>query len=340
MTKKPKKPTPLIQQPGPIGQFLEFSFMGYNSATLVEAAQEWVRVLEDDGDMFLTLAGAASTGQIGRTLAPMIRERKVCGIGCTGANLEEDVFNVVGYNAYQYLPNYGSLTTSEDSKLGTSGNPRVTDSTIPEKEAMQPVCDALKAEWLKADANGVRKFPYEFLYDVIRSGVLTAHIQKHEGNIAHSWMFAAADVNLPIFTPGWEDSTTGNSYAGMRARGEIKNRPVKDGTEWFEEMGNWYRRASTQSNGIGFFQIGGGIAGDGPICVVPYLLTDMKEKKTKFWRSFAQITDAHVSYGGYSGASPTEKVSWLKLDKDGPMFDIHSDASVCWPLVAAYVMGQ
>lgn len=337
---KRKKPTPLIQKPGPIGRFLEFSFQGYNSATLVEAAQEWVRVLEDDGDMFLTLAGAASTAQIGRTLARMIRERKVCGIGCTGANLEEDVFNVVGYNAYQYLPNYGLLNPHDDSKLGQSGNPRVTDSTIPETEAMKPVCDALAEEWKKADYSGERLFPYEFLYRVIRSGVLDRHIKKHEGDIDHSWMFAASDMNLPIFTPGWEDSTTGNAYAGLRARGEIRGRPVKDGTEWFEEMGNWYRRASVQSNGIGFFQIGGGIAGDGPICVVPYLLTDMKESETRFWRMFAQITDAHVSYGGYSGASPTEKVSWLKISPDAPMFDIHSDASVCWPLVAAYVLGD
>jgi deoxyhypusine synthase len=334
-----KAPAKLSQKPGPIGRFMELTMQGYNSATLVEAAQAWVRLLEADGDMFLTLAGAASTGQIGITLARLIRERKVCGIGCTGANLEEDPFNVCGFNAYQYLPKYGSLTTADDSRLGQSGNPRVTDSTIPEKEAMQPVCDALAAEWKKADAAGERLFPYEFLYRVIRSGVLDAAIKQHEGKVEHSWMYAASDMNLPIFTPGWEDSTTGNCYAGMRARGEIMGRPVKDGTEWFEEMGNWYRRASRQSD-IGFFQIGGGIAGDGPICVVPYLLTDMKEEDTPFWAMFAQITDAHVSYGGYSGASPTEKISWLKLDKDAPTFDIHSDASICFPLVAYYVLGD
>jgi deoxyhypusine synthase len=335
-----KQPAKLTQQPGPVGRFMEFTMQGYNSATLVEAAQAWVRLLEDDGDMFVAVAGAASTGQIGRTLARLIRERKVCGIGCTGANLEEDPFNLVGFNAYEYLPKYGMMTTNEDSKLGMSGHPRVTDATIPEKEAMQPVCDALCVEWKKADVSGERLFPYQFMYRVLLSGVLKDAIKKHEGHPEWSWMLAAAEMNLPIFTPGWEDSTTGNCYAGLRARGEIMGRPVKDGTEWFEEMGNWYRTASKQSSGIGFFQIGGGIAGDGPICVVPYLLTDMKEEDTKFWSYFAQITDAHVSYGGYSGASPTEKVSWLKLSPDGPMFDIHSDASICFPLVAAYVLGD
>lgn len=342
-----KKLTPLIMQPGPIGRFMETDYQGYNAATTVDAAQAWVRLLENDGDMFLTLAGAMSTAQLGISVARMIRERKVCGIGCTGANLEEDLFNLVGFNSYTYLPKYGSMSPQDDAKLGATGHPRVTDSTIPETKAMKPVCDALRAEWLKADAAGERLFPYEFLYRVIRSGVL---VEKYEGNPAYSWMLAASDMNLPIFTPGWEDSTTGNMYAGMRARGELRTsvviegktypvKTVKDGTEWFEEMGNWYRAASKKSD-IGFFQIGGGIAGDGPICVVPYLLTDMKEEKTKFWAYFAQITDAHVSYGGYSGASPQEKCSWLKLSPDGPMFDIHSDATIVFPLIAHYVLGD
>jgi deoxyhypusine synthase len=333
---KEKKLTALVQQPGPIGRFMETDYQGYNAATTVDAAQAWVRLLENDGDMFLTLAGAMSTAQLGISVARLIRERKVCGIGCTGANLEEDLFNLVGFDSYQYLPKYGSMSPAEDAKLGESGNPRVTDATIPEAKAMKPVLDALKAEWLKADAAGERLFPYEFLYRVIRSGVL---VDKYEGNPANSWMLAASDVDLPIFTPGWEDSTSGNMYAAMRARGEIKNKTVKDGTEWFEQMLGWYRAASKKSD-IGFFQIGGGIAGDGTICVVPCLLADMQEEQTKFWAYFAQITDAHVSYGGYSGASPQEKCSWLKLDPDGPMFDIHSDATIVFPLIAHYVLGD
>src|ERR1700719_3623627 len=215
----------LDQKPGPFGKILEMDFQGYNAATTIEAAQMWVRLLEADGDMFVTLAGAMSTAQLGISLARMIRERKVCGIGCTGANLEEDLFNLVGFNSYQYLPGYLNLSRAEDSRLGESGNPRVTDATIPETEAMKPVCDALSDEWKKADSAGERLFPYEFLYRVIRSGVLEP---KYEGNLAYSWMLAASDMNLPIFTPGWEDSTTGNLYAALRVKGEIMGRPVKD----------------------------------------------------------------------------------------------------------------
>ncbi|HEX7828651.1 MAG TPA: deoxyhypusine synthase family protein [Thermoanaerobaculia bacterium] len=336
MPKTKDKPIP-GWAPGPMGQWMETNYQGYNAATTVEAARGWVRLLQDDGDMFVTLAGAMSTAQLGITLARMIRERKVCGIGCTGANLEEDLFNLIGFNSYTYLPDYASLTPEQEMALAKKGHPRVTDATIPEAEAMKPLGDALTAEWKKADAAGERLFPYQFLYRVIKSGVLA---DKYEGDPANAWMLAAADVDLPIFTPGWEDSTTGNLYASLQAKGELKTRVVRDGTEWFEEMGRWYEKAAKQTpGGIGFFQIGGGIAGDGPICVVPYLLTEM-QKKVPFWAYFAQITDAHVSYGGYSGAQPREKITWSKLDVDTPMFDIHSDATIVAPLIFAYVLGD
>lgn len=339
----PTRPTkqaqqkPPKQKAGPFGQMLEKDMMAYNAATTVEAAQGWVRLLEDDGDMFVTLAGAMSTAQLGISLAQMIRERKVCGIGCTGANLEEDLFNLVGFNHYKYLPDYREVTRKEDAKLRDTGHPRVTDSTIPEKQAMKPVCEALAELWTKADYSGERKFPYEFLYDVIRSGMLES---KYQADPANSWMIAASDMNIPIFTPGWEDSTTGNHYAMMRAKGLIRGRPVKDGTEWFEEMMVWYRRASRQSNGIGFFQIGGGIAGDGPICVVPCLKQEMGEEDTPYWAYFAMITDADVSMGGYSGAEGSEKISWGKLDVDTPIYVIKSDACVVAPLIFRYVLGE
>lgn len=152
----------LRQTPGPYGRILEQDGQGYNAATMVEAAQMWVRLLEADGDMFITLAGAMSTAQLGITLARVIRTRLTCGIGCTGANLEEDLFNLVGFNSYTYLPDYANLTPADEKRLAESGHPRVTDSTIPELEAMKPVCDALTVEWKKADATGERLFPTSF----------------------------------------------------------------------------------------------------------------------------------------------------------------------------------
>ncbi len=89
---------------------------------------------------------------------------------------------------------------------------------------------------------------------------------------------------------------------------------------------------------VGFFQIGGGIAGDFPICVVPMLEQDL-ERDTPLWGYFCQISDSTTSYGSYSGAVPNEKITWGKLDGNTPKFIIESDATIVAPLVFAYVLG-
>ena len=104
-----------------------------------------------------------------------------------------------------------------------------------------------------------------------------------------------------------------------------------------ERLANWYQEQASKGP-IGFFQIGGGIAGDFPICVVPMLIQDLKQD-VPFWSYFCQISDAVTSYGGYSGAVPNEKITWYKLSEAAPKFMIQSDASIVAPLIFAYVLG-
>jgi deoxyhypusine synthase len=107
-----------------------------------------------------------------------------------------------------------------------------------------------------------------------------------------------------------------------------------------QHLCGWYEENAT-GPGIGFFQIGGGIAGDFPICVVPLLKIDLKkEKETPIWAYFCQISESNASYGGYSGALPNEKITWYKLGEDTPRFVIESDATIVAPLIFAYVLGQ
>jgi deoxyhypusine synthase len=91
---------------------------------------------------------------------------------------------------------------------------------------------------------------------------------------------------------------------------------------------------------VGFFQIGGGIAGDFAICAVPTLIQDKKRDDVPFWGYFCQISDAATSYGGYSGAVPNEKITWGKLDVETPKFMIQSDATIVAPLIFGYVLGD
>jgi deoxyhypusine synthase len=321
---------------GPLSSFLKEHFRHFNAATVVDAAEGWVRHVDGGGHMLLTLAGAMSTAELGRSLAEMIRRGKVHAISCTGANLEEDIFNLVAHECYERVPHWRELTAADEGALLARHMNRVTDTCIPEMEAMRKIESAVLEEWVAADRAGERYFPHEFLYRILRSGSLAGEYQIDPAN---SWMLAAAERDLPIFVPGWEDSTLGNMFTGHVISGDVRNvHTVRTGIEYMMELATWYR-AATAEGSLGFFQIGGGIAGDFPICVVPMLHQDLGQEDVPLWGYFCQISDSTTSYGSYSGAVPNEKITWGKLGEQTPKFMIESDASIVAPLVFGYVLG-
>jgi len=113
---------------------------------------------------------------------------------------------------------------------------------------------------------------------------------------------------------------------------------LKVGIEYMTFLADWYTD-NTKDCTIGFFQIGGGIAGDFPICVVPMLHQDLQRHGVPFWGYFCQISDSTTSYGSYSGAVPNEKITWGKLYTDTPRFIVESDATIVAPLMFAYILG-
>ena len=322
---------------GPVSQFLTHHYRHFNAAALIDAAEAYTTHLDNGGKMMVTLAGAMSTAELGLSLAEMIRQDKVHIISCTGANLEEDIFNLIAHDYYERLPNWRDLTPQEEQGLLERHMNRVTDTTIPEEEAMRRLEKALVNEWTKADNAGESYFPHEFLYKLIHSGALKEHYQIDPKD---SWMVAAAEKNLPIVVPGWEDSTTGNMYASHCITGEIKNvHTVKTGIQYMIELADWYTETAGESS-VGFFQIGGGIAGDFPICVVPMLHQDLGRDNVPMWGYFCQISDSTTSYGSYSGAVPNEKITWGKLNVDTPKYVIESDATIVAPLMFALILGE
>ena len=321
---------------GPISQFIEKNYLHFNAASLVDAAKGWETHLNNGGKMFVTMAGAMSTAELGISFAEMIRQDKVHAICCTGANLEEDIYNLVAHNHYHRIPDWRALTVDDEMALLEKGLNRVTDTCIPEHEAMRKIEALINKEWQKADAAGESHPPHYYFWEVLRSGALKDEYQIDPKN---SWMLAAMEKNLPIYTPGWEDSTNGNMYAAACIEGRIKNvHTMNSGIQTMMRLADWYTETSKNSS-IGFFQIGGGIAGDFPICVVPMLEQDL-ERTTPLWGYFCQISDSTTSYGGYSGAVPNEKITWGKLDRHTPKFIIESDATIVAPLVFAYVLNQ
>jgi deoxyhypusine synthase len=320
-----------------IKAFLKHHYRHFNAAALIDAAEGYTTFLNNGGEMFLAMAGAMSSAEMGLSLAEMIRRGKIHAISCTGANLEEDVYNLVAHDHYVRIPNYRDLTPEDEHELLSRHLNRVTDTCIPEEEAIRRIEHSILQQWTQADQAGERYFPHEFLYRILLSGELEKYYQIDPKD---SWLLAAAEKNLPMFVPGWEDSTTGNIYASHCIQGHIKNvHTVRTGIEYMMALAEWYT-VKTKSTPIGFFQIGGGIAGDFTICVVPMLRQDLERDETPLWAYFCQISDSTTSYGSYSGAVPNEKITWEKLDITTPRYIIESDATIVAPLVFAYVLAE
>jgi deoxyhypusine synthase len=319
---------------GPISQFITKHYRHFNSATLKDASEGYRQHLDKGGKMMITLAGAMSSAELGLSLAEMIRQDKVHAISCTGANLEEDVFNLVAHDHYVRVPNWRELTPDQEMDLLSKHLNRVTDTCIPEEQAIRRIEKHILKKWQSASAKGESYFPHQYFYQILLDGSMEKDYQIDPKD---SWLLAAAQKNLPMVVPGWEDSTLGNIFAGHLMRNEIKKECLRIGPEYMVELANWYMKTECKQ-GIGFYQIGGGIAGDFPICVVPMLEQDM-ERPTPKWSYFCQVSDSTTSYGSYSGAVPNEKITWGKLDKTSQRYIIESDASIVAPLMFGYILG-
>lgn len=319
-----------------IRSIMKKHFKHFNAAVCVDAAEGWITHVNNSGKMLISLAGAMSTAELGISLAEMIREDKVHAISCTGANLEEDIFNLVAHSHYLRLPHYRTLSKAEETSLMEKGLNRVTDTCIPEDTAIRRIEKEILHLWQEADKAKKSYFPHEYMYQLLD---LPSIRNAFEIDPKDSWLVAAKQKNLPIVTPGWEDSTLGNIFVSHVISKDLSGfHLVKTGLEQMAYLANWYEK-ETEHSQIGFFQIGGGIAGDFPICVVPMLRQDL-QKKVPLWSYFCQISDSTTSYGSYSGAVPNEKITWGKLGIETPSFIIESDATIAAPLIFLYVLGH
>lgn len=348
----------------PVRDFINHHYRHFNAATLKDAADAYVQHVDDGGLMLLAMAGAMSTAELGLSLAEMIRRDKVHAICCTGANLEEDLFNLVAHEHYVRIPDWRSLTPQREKELELQGLNRVTDTCIPEEAAFRRVERVVLDLWCAAEAEGKRYFPHEYLYQLIQQDLVA---ESYQIDPRDSWLVAAAEKSIPMFVPGWEDSTLGNVFVANVIQGTLQGyHSMRSGLEYMAALADWYVQQTTGHDlselpeidassskaeqtaqaqqaveavgSVGFFQIGGGIAGDFPICAVPMIHQDLR-RPCPYWGYFCQISDSTTSYGSYSGAIPSEKITWGKLDVDTPQFVIESDATIVAPLIFAHILG-
>lgn len=330
---------------GQITDFAKKYFTHYNSGEMMRAGESLKTFLDSGNKLMITLGGAFSTAEGGKMLARLIREDKVHAISCTGANLEEDLFNLVAHNTHFPVHNWRECTMQSDKELREKGYNRVLDTALHDTYATETVEKEIIKLWIRdtnakyASPTYAKKYWHEYFYELILSGSL---VDKYQIDYKDSWLVAAAIKNIPLVTPGYEDSTMANVFAGYVANQEgVDPDIIKSNINAFVDLGKWYIGLDSIDINVGMLSLGGGISGDFPQCVLPYIQYDLEKKNVKHWKWFCQITDAVTSYGGFSGCTTAEKCSWSKLEPEwSDAYTINSDYTIVFPIIGAIVLGD
>lgn len=310
---------------------LEFVFKCYhhfNAGALKRAIFDYYQHVSTGGKMFWSLAGGLSTARLGIVLAPAIKNGLIHGLSVTGANIEESLLQMIAGEKYRFDWDYRYLGLNDDANYKAQGMARVTDALIPE-EAFDIVGRLLKNRWEMTQNESGRRFWHEYFYDVVRQeGGKSAYGKRP----SESWLLAAAEHDIPILVGGHADSSYGNYFASLCYRKEISPNIVKSDIEYMVDFYDIYQEKLSLGRGCGYVQIGGGISGDFAMCAVPSLRQDLG-RSVPHWSYFCQVSDSITSFGSYSGAGASEKITWDKTNAKTPAHLIESDATIVVPLL-------
>ncbi len=327
----------------PVSAYAKRTLNHLNGGSTLQAALWLKDHLAKGGKIVVTLAGALSSFQVGVMLAELIRKNKVHLVSATGANHEESYYRYVAHSHYAYIPRYTELTPLQEAELRDAGLRRITDTFLPEDESVRIMEPHLLKMWKEAEDNNKKYFPHEYFRRLFKEKLIKA---DKKANPLDSWAYAAYEKDIPIVVPGFEDSTMGNIFASYTYNGThkpkniptVSSKVMKTGLDYFHLMYDWYMKESKNAS-IAFLQLGGGIAADFPICVVPSLKHDLGIHKVRDWAGFVEIGSSPMSYGSYSGAGGKEKITWDKLSTESYYQIIQSDVTVAFPWIAAVLLG-
>jgi deoxyhypusine synthase len=350
----------------PVTNYLVHTKRHCNGGKTVDAGL-WLRDhCDSGGKIYLSMSGAGSSFQQGIIISELIRAGKIAGISVTGANLEESLYRLVANEHYAYIPDYVELTPTEEKELDHKGFRRITDTFLPEDESTRVLLPIFEKLWrdesvrLSETITGIRPadkpalFWHEYFFKVLEE-IESKYIGTEE--LANCWLYWAWKHKIDITVGGVEDSTMGNIFAYYSYNGKhpflsryaqehpISPEVVAHSFRYMHKLAEWYQE-TTQTTSLAFLQLGGGIAGDFPICVVPHLKKDYladlsikaQEAFIKPWAGFIEIHSSPMSFGSYSGAGFKEKITWSKVEPDSFGIQIFGDYTEHFPDIAAIVL--
>lgn len=340
----------------PISNWLVDTKRHCNGGRTIDAGLWLKKHCDNDGKIFLTMSGAGSSFEQGIMIGELIRRGKITAISVTGANLEESLYRLVAHSDYAYIPNYQKLSRAQEKELDIVGFRRITDTFLPEDESTRIVLPEIEKLWRESEAAGEQLLWHEYFLRLLERGKLKF---DPKANSTDCWLYQAAVGHIPIFVPGWEDSTMGNIFTQLccdtnhpflsqyKPDKPINRNIILPSVCYMHRLTEWYLD-NTQEKGIAFLQLGGGIAADFPICVVPHLKKDwlseqsqeIQDQVIRSWAGFVEIHDSTMTYGSYSGAGADEKVTWGKLDEDSFGIQIAADYTLAFPDITALILGK
>lgn len=335
----------------PVTNFLVHTKRHCNGGKTVDAGL-WLRNhLNSGGKMFVSMSGAGSSFQMGIMLSELIRAGKIHGISVTGANMEESLYRYVAHSHYAYIPDYMELTPQEEKELGDAGLRRITDTFLPEDESVREILPALIYLWREAEKNGESLLWHEYFFQLFDRNLVNKDDQANESDC---WLYQAWKYKIPVYVPGWEDSTMGNIFTHLSYQGDheilkswqadsserVSPQVIKPTFMYMHHLAEWYLDNAIPESKIAFWQLGGGIAADFPICVVPHILKDYTYEGVQPWAGFVEIHSSPMSFGSYSGAGFKEKITWEKFIPGAYGIQIFGDYTEHAPDIAAIILGK
>lgn len=352
---------PYVPNPAsPVSNWNALTKRHCNGGRTVDAGLWLKNHCDQGGKIFLTMAGAGSSFQLGIPIGELIRAGKIAAISVTGANLEESPYRLVANSLYAYIPAYQELTREEEDELDRAGLRRITDTFLPEEESVRLILPELEKLWREAEASGKPRFWHEFFFELFERRIIPDVIPfDPHANSDDCWLYQCWRHKIPVFVPGAEDSTMGNIFsyycyggnhpflAKYKQKNPISPEVVHHSFRYMNLLAEWYMN-NTVEQGLAFVQLGGGIAADFPICVVPHLMKDYlfeesvetQRKRIRPWDGFVEIHSSPMSFGSYSGAGPKEKITWSKLRRDAFGIQIFGDYTAIFPDIAALVLAK
>lgn len=319
---------PAVHSGMPVTELIEQVFLSYNAGRLREACRLYnEKMLADDATVGLALSGALTPAGLGIScLVPLIEAGFIDWIVSTGANLYHDTHYALGMDLFQARPGMNDLELREHAII------RIYDIVFEYENLLNT--DRFYRTLCRSEAFQQTFGTAEFHY---LAGKYLAAREEETGRKGKCLLAAAYRAGVPVFTSSPGDSSIGMNLAALQLEGsQLRIDPLRDVNQTAAIVFD-----AKQSGKSGVLILGGGSPKNFILQTEPQIqeVLGLPESGHDY---FLQCTDARPDTGGLSGATPSEAMTWGKVDPNmlPDTVTCYVDSTIALPLLTAYVLSK